>query len=73
MAEERKKMAVEVLIKTAYLSVNEPQELYVEWHRGKQSIKTKKRSVDQQSSKVNFAKSEARFSIQASFYYLGDN
>ena len=33
--EERKEMAVEVLIKTAYLRVSEPQELYVEWHRGK--------------------------------------
>ena len=71
--EERRKMAVEVLIKTAFLSVSEPQELYVEWHRGKQSIKTKKRSVDHQTSKVTFAKSEARFSIQASFYFLGED
>ena len=70
MTEEgvKKKMAVEVLIKTAYLRVNEPQELYVEWHRGTQSIKTKRRSVDQQSSKVNFAKNEARFTITGGFY-----
>ena len=46
MAAPKVKMAIELRILKASVTVQEAQELYVQWTRNGQSAKTKKLSVD---------------------------
>ena len=47
MAAQKKKMAIELRILKASVAVQEAQEVYVQWTRNAQSVKTKRLSVDQ--------------------------
>lgn len=47
-------MAVEVRILKAFIPVQESQEVYVKWTRGKQSVDTKKVMIDPQTQVVEF-------------------
>jgi len=67
MAATKVKLAVEVRILKASVLVQEPQEIYVKWTRGKQSVDTKKLSVDEQIRVVEFSRSQANFAMSASF------
>ena len=60
-------MAIELRILKASVTVQEAQELYVQWTRNGQSAKTKKLSVDQQVKVAEFARSQANFSMNPSF------
>ena len=60
------KMQVEVSVLAAKVTVSSYKELFVEWSRNNQSIKTKKLSVDENNGKVVFQKQ--KFTINASFY-----
>ena len=65
---KREKMQVELQILSAGISVPEYKDLFVEWSRNGQSIKTKKLSVDENNSRVLFSKGQGKFTINASFY-----
>ena len=70
-SDKRVKMQVEVTVLAAKVTVSAYQELFVEWSRNNQSIKTKKLSVDENNGKVVFQKQ--KFIINASFYQRSDN
>ena len=72
MKDKREKMQVELQILQAGMTVTEYKELYVEWSRGGQSIKTKKLSVDENNNRVLFSKGQGKFTINASFYLQAD-
>ena len=55
-SDKRVKMQVEVTVLAAKVTVSAYQELFVEWSRNNQSIKTKKLSVDENNGKVVFQK-----------------
>lgn len=68
MTEEATKMDVEVRILASSVVVTEPKPVYVEWHRGTNSIKTSIKEITPETNKVSFERKEARFQISSRFY-----
>ena len=72
MTESKVKMDVELRILKASVIVQEPSEVYVQWHRGKNSAPTKKRSVDQQTSVIEYGRKEALWTMSTRFTQNAD-
>ena len=60
----RHKMDINIRILSAQLTVREPKQVYVEWHRNGSSLPTKVKEVSPIDSKVHFSgKDDATFVI----------
>lgn len=70
--EKREKMNVEVRVTKMRLKTTEPKELWVQWKRGKDAIKTGTGTVDSTIDIVELNRKQGKFMITASFYQLGD-
>ena len=70
--EKREKMNVEVRVTKMRLKTTEPKELWVQWKRGKDAIKTGTGMVDSTIDIVELNRKQGKFMITASFYQLGD-
>ena len=62
----KKKVALEMIIKSAVCFVEKDEELRVKWERGTKSIQTKKKSIEKNISDIAF---NERFKMNASFDY----
>lgn len=70
--EKREKMNVEVRVTTMRLKTTEPKEIWVQWKRGKEAIKTGKGTVDSTTDIVKLDRKQGKFNLPASFYQLED-
>ncbi len=49
-----RKVAIDLNIRSAYLKVEEPTEVYIEWQRGGKSIDTKVKDIDPSQNMAMF-------------------
>ena len=56
---QKVKMMVEVSVKKVHLPVTESKTIFIKWHRGKNKIEFKQKTVSQDSPTVEFTRKEA--------------